>query len=491
MRESGILMPVASVPGPFGIGTLGKGAYDFVDFLVRAGQHVWQILPLSPTGFGDSPYQSCSAFAGNPYFIDFEPLCRRGLLKKQEYAGISFGRAPCAVDYDAVRETHFAVLRRAFARFSKWYPDDYYHFCYEQGWWLEDYALFMTAKGLEGGRDYRQWPEALRMHEAGAIQELYAKHEAEVHFWKFCQYEFFTQWRALKAYANEKGVRILGDIPIYVSPDSADVWAGRELFWLDEAGLPREVAGCPPDYFSADGQLWGNPLFNWDYMKETGYQWWVNRIAYQSKIYDVIRIDHFRGFDEYYAIPYGDSTAKNGYWKPGPGMDLFTTIENKLGKLPIIAEDLGFLTDSVKQLLASTGFPGMKVLEFAFDSRDTGSGYLPHCYPNNCVVYTGTHDNDTILGWFETAPEEFQNNAIRYLRLTKEEGYHIGMMRCAWASVANTAIMQMQDFLGLGVEGRMNTPSTLGGNWTWRCLPGDYNNELADWLHDEMEIYQR
>ena len=290
---------------------------------------------------------------------------------------------------------------------------------------------------------------------------------------------------------KENNIKIIGDLPIYVSYDSADVWAHPEEFQLDENLCPIEVAGCPPDGFSADGQLWGNPLFNWDYMKETGYQWWVNRIAYQSKIYDVIRIDHFRGFDEYYAIPYGDSTAKNGHWKPGPGMDLFTTIENKLGKLPIIAEDLGFLTDSVKQLLSATGFPGMKVLEFAFDSRDTGSGYLPHCYPNNCIVYTGTHDNDTILGWFETAPEEFQNNAIRYLRLTKEEGYHIGMMRCAWASVADTAIMQMQDFLGLGVEGRMNTPSTLGGNWTWRCLPGDYNDELADWLYEETKIYGR
>ena len=291
------------------------------------------------------------------------------------------------------------------------------------------------------------------------------------------KYYYYTENQKLILYADNpdfepmifigdeiNNIKIIGDLPIYVSYDSADVWAHPEEFQLDENLCPIEVAGCPPDGFSADGQLWGNPLFNWDYMKETGYQWWVNRIAYQSKIYDVIRIDHFRGFDEYYAIPYGDSTAKNGYWKPGPGMDLFTTIENKLGKLPIIAEDLGFLTDSVKQLLASTGFPGMKVLEFAFDSRDTGSGYLPHCYPNNCVVYTGTHDNDTILGWFETAPEEFQNNAIRYLRLTKEEGYHIGMMRCAWASVANTAIMQMQDFLGLGVEGRMNTPSTLGGN---------------------------
>ena len=471
MRESGILMPVASVPGPFGIGTLGKGAYDFVDFLVRAGQHVWQILPLSPTGFGDSPYQSCSAFAGNPYFIDFEPLCRRGLLKKQEYAGISFGRAPCAVDYDAVRETHFAVLRRAFARFSKWYPDDYYHFCYEQGWWLEDYALFMTAKGLEGGRDYRQWPEALRMHEAGAIQELYAKHEAEVHFWKFCQYEFFTQWRALKAYANEKGVRILGDIPIYVSPDSADVWAGRELFWLDEAGLPREVAGCPPDYFSADGQLWGNPLYDWAHHEKTGFAWWVRRIRYALNFYDILRIDHFRGFDTYYAIPYGAKTAQTGEWRSGPGMKLFRAVKQALGDVPIVAEDLGELFPSVYELLAESGFPGMKVLQFAFGPGD--SEYLPHNHPVHCVVYTGTHDNTTAAAWYRTAAPAQRKKAAAYLGLNREEGFAAGLVRGALASPGELCIIPLADYLALGAEARINTPSTLGGsNWVWRALPG-------------------
>ena len=423
--------------------------------------------------------------------IDFDDLKKEGLLQEEEYASISWGDNPARVDYSLLYSHKFSVLRTACSRISGALSERFQAFCKEQKVWLNDYALYMSIKDYYDGQSWQEWPETLQKREKDSLEAIRQELTDEILFWKKVQFLFFYQWDKLKAYAEENNIKIIGDLPIYVSYDSADVWAHPEEFQLDENLCPIEVAGCPPDGFSADGQLWGNPLFNWDYMKETGYQWWVNRIAYQSKIYDVIRIDHFRGFDEYYAIPYGDSTAKNGHWKPGPGMDLFTTIENKLGKLPIIAEDLGFLTDSVKQLLASTGFPGMKVLEFAFDSRDTGSGYLPHCYPNNCVVYTGTHDNDTILGWFETAPEEFQNNAIRYLRLTKEEGYHIGMMRCAWASVADTAIMQMQDFLGLGVEGRMNTPSTLGGNWTWRCLPGDYNNELADWLHDEMEIYQR
>ena len=491
MRESGILMPVASVPGPFGIGTLGKGAYDFVDFLVRAGQHVWQILPLSPTGFGDSPYQSCSAFAGNPYFIDFEPLCRRGLLKKQEYAGISFGRAPCAVDYDAVRETHFAVLRRAFARFSKWYPDDYYHFCYEQGWWLEDYALFMTAKGLEGGRDYRQWPEALRMHEAGAIRELYAKHEAEVHFWKFCQYEFFTQWRALKAYANEKGVRILGDIPIYVSPDSADVWAGRELFWLDEAGLPREVAGCPPDYFSADGQLWGNPLYNWDRHESTHYDWWIKRVRFSLELYDTVRIDHFRGFDTYYAIPYGASNARGGEWRQGPGMRLWGEVLRAVPGAAIVAEDLGEMFESVRALLKETGFPGMKVLQFAFGAGPD-SDHLPHNYTENCVAYPGTHDNTTLRDWWRTAHAKEKRHARAYIGLSAEEGETEGLLRGVLQSPARLAVVPMADWLGLGKEGRINTPGTIfRGNWRWRCEADFLTPRLAKHIYMMCNRYGR
>ena len=501
MRESGILMPVSSLPGPYGIGCFGKKAEKFVDFLAAAGQKIWQILPLSPTGYGDSPYQSCSAFAGNPYFIDLDALKAEGLLTAAQLKAEPWGKDPLNVDYGTLYTSRYKILRAAYAAWRRqcagrhgcahYYPDAYYAFTLENEGWLEDYALYMALKTANGMKSWTQWPREYRKREPQALEAFKAENEEEIGFWKFLQYEFSIQWKKLKAYANANNVQILGDIPIYVSADSVDAWVGGPLFELDADGGFARVAGCPPDYFSAEGQLWGNPLYNWPYHKQTGYAWWIQRVRHALGIYDLLRIDHFRGFDEYYAIPYGDSTAKNGHWKPGPGMDLFTTIENKLGKLPIIAEDLGFLTDSVKQLLASTGFPGMKVLEFAFDSRDTGSGYLPHCYPNNCIVYTGTHDNDTILGWFETAPEEFQNNAIRYLRLTKEEGYHIGMMRCAWASVADTAIMQMQDFLGLGVEGRMNTPSTLGGNWTWRCLPGDYNDELADWLYEETKIYGR
>ena len=491
MRESGILMPVSSLPGPFGIGTLGKSAYDFVDFLARAGQRVWQILPLSPTGFGNSPYQSCSAFAASPYFIDFEPLRKKGLLKREEYAALPFGKTPAAVDYDAVRETHFSVLRKAFARFSKWYPDDYYHFCYEQGWWLEDYALFMTAKGLEGGRHYQQWPEALRMHEAGAIQELYARHETEVHFWKFCQYEFFAQWRALKAYANEKGVRILGDIPIYVSPDSADVWAGRELFWLDEAGLPKEVAGCPPDYFSADGQLWGNPLYNWARHEHTQYAWWIKRVRFALELYDAVRIDHFRGFDAYYAIPYGAPNARKGEWRQGPGMRLWREVLRAVPGAGIVAEDLGEIFESVRALRNETGFPGMKVLQFAFGAGP-GNDHLPHNYTENCVAYPGTHDNTTLLDWWRTARAKEKRHARAYLGLSAEEGETAGLLRGVLQSPARLAVVPMADWLGLGKAGRINTPGTIGGsNWRWRCEADALTPKLARHIRTVCERYGR
>ena len=328
MRKSGILMPVASLPGPYGIGSLGKPAFAFIDFLKKAGQKVWQMLPLSPTGFGDSPYQSCSAFAGNPYFIDLDILRKKGLLKKGEYGAKECCTNEGAVDYAALYHSRYGVLRKAFARFSTWYPDDYYRFCYEQGWWLEDYALYMTAKGLYEGKSYLEWPEPVRSHTPEAIRQLYAEHEAEIHFWKFCQYEFSLQWTALKAYAGENGIEIMGDIPIYVAADSADVWAAPELFLLDACGAPKEVAGCPPDAFSDAGQLWGNPLYNWDVHLKTGCAWWIRRLRHASAVYDVVRIDHFRGFESYYAIPARDKTAVNGVWRKGPGTAFIDRLTN-------------------------------------------------------------------------------------------------------------------------------------------------------------------
>lgn len=472
MRKCGILMPMASLPGAYGIGTLGRPSFAFIDFLKKAGQSVWQLLPLSPTGYGDSPYQSCSAFAGSPYMIDLDLLRRDGLLKKGEYESLDYGKSESAVDYGRLYEVRFSVLRRAFARFSAWYPDDYYRFCYEQGWWLEDYALYMTAKGLHGGKCYLEWPEDVRLHKKEAIDRLYAEHEHEVHFWKFCQYEFRRQWMALKAYAAENGIELMGDIPIYVAADSADAWAAPELFLLGPDGAPTEVAGCPPDAFSDDGQLWGNPLYDWAYHEKTDFAWWVRRVRYALELYDRLRIDHFRGFDTYYAIPYGAKTAKEGEWRTGPGMKLFRTIKRELGDVPIIAEDLGELFPSVYRLLEESGFPGMKVLQFAFGPGD--SEYLPHNHPVHCVVYTGTHDNPTAAAWFKAAAPAERRKAARYLGLSAKEGYAAGLVRGALASPGALCIIPLADYLGLGAAARINTPSTVNGvNWTWRALPAD------------------
>ena len=491
MRRAGILMPISSLPAPYGIGTMGAAAREFVDFLADAGQACWQILPVCPTSYGDSPYQSFSSYAGNPYFIDLDDLAEEGLLKKEEYADLDWSGSPAEVDYGRMYNLRYPVLRKACERLLAKEGEAFAAFCQERADWLEDYALFMALKGKFGGVSWFEWPEELRLRRPEALAAASQELKAETDFWKAVQYLFFDQWKKLKAYANKAKVSIIGDLPIYVSADSADVWSNPEQFQLDEKGRPTEVAGCPPDGFSADGQLWGNPLFNWERMKEDGYQWWLRRIAAQFQIYDILRIDHFRGFDEYYAIPYGDDTARNGRWRPGPGIHFFQTVNEMLGEKEIIAEDLGFMTDTVVQLLKDTGYPGMKVLEFAFDSRDTGSDYLPHCYNPHCVVYAGTHDNDTIQGWMVNAPQKDVEYAKEYLRLREDEGWHWGMMRAAWASVADLAVMQMQDVLGLGSEARMNTPSTLGTNWKWRALPGSYDKKLAEKLYHDMKVYQR
>ena len=484
MRTSGILMHISSLPSPYGIGTMGKEARKFVDFLDKSGQTYWQILPICPTSYGDSPYQSFSSFAGNPYFIDLDYLCKDKLLTKKECLSYEWGENPEFVEYGTLYENRFPLLKKAYQRFKKALPDDFADFCEKNSDWLEDYALFMALKDANGGVAWFEWKKDLKLRKPSAIEN--AKEE----FWKMLQYLFFKQWTELKAYANEKGIQIIGDVPIYVAGDSADVWANPGQFYLDENLDPIDVSGCPPDAFSDDGQLWGNPLFRWDAMKKDGYTWWTKRIKAMSELYDVVRIDHFRGFDSYYAIPAKDKTARNGEWREGPGMDLFNALEKKLGRLNIIVEDLGYLTPSVKQLLKDTGFPGMKLIQFAFDSREE-SDYLPHTYQKNCVVYTGTHDNDTIMGWFKTAPKESVKYAKEYLRLNKEEGYNWGTMKAVWGCVGDMAIVPMQDILGIGSEGRMNTPSTLGMNWKWRAVDGQITSALAKKVCKNMEIYCR
>lgn len=490
MRSSGVLMHISSLPSPYGIGTMGKEAKRFADFLEKSGQKYWQILPICPTSYGDSPYQSFSSFAGNPYLIDLKYLCGEHLLTKKECEAYPWGSNPHYIDFGVMYESRYPLLKKAYARFRFNEPKDYREFCEKEAGWLEEYALFMAIKDANKGSAWFEWESGLKTREPEALALARETYADDIGFYKMLQYLFFKQWRELKAYVNSKGIEIIGDVPIYVAADSADVWANTDQFYLDEDLNMIDVAGCPPDAFSADGQLWGNPLFRWDFMKKDGYAWWTKRIRAMSELYDIVRIDHFRGFDSYYAIPASDTTARGGEWRKGPGMDLFCTLKEKLGTLNIIVEDLGFLTPSVLKLLEDSGFPGMKVIQFAFDSRE-GSNYLPHTYQRHCVVYTGTHDNDTALGWIKTAPKASVKFAKEYLNLTEEEGYHWGMMRGAWSSVADLAIVPMQDLIGIGSEGRMNTPSTLGGNWEWRAVKEEITGKLAKKLYKYMQMYGR
>ncbi len=490
MRTSGVLMHLTSLPSPHGVGTMGQAAREFAGFLAGAGQRWWQILPIGPTGCGDSPYQSFSTFAGNPYLIDLDLLAEEGLLERSEYEGLGWGDDPKSVDYGLLYARRFPVLRKAVKRLLAAPPEDYQTFLSENETWLPDYALFMAIKGENGGRPWWEWEEPLRRREPAALQEAAARLEDDVSFWLGTQYLFFHQWRALKTYVNGLGVGFIGDLPIYVAADSADVWAGPERFQLDGDLRPTEVSGCPPDGFSAAGQLWGNPLFDWEAMEADGFSWWIRRIAWQKSLFDVLRIDHFRGFESYYAIPFGEKDAKNGRWRKGPGMKLFRAVEEALGSQAIIAEDLGFLTPEVRRLLDDSGYPGIKVLQFAFDSREAGD-YLPHNYGRHCVAYVGTHDNDTALGWLAEAAPTDRDRAVDYLKLTGAEGLNWGLMRGVWATAADTAIVQAQDLLGLGGEARMNLPSTVGTNWKWRALPGTFDGPLAARLRHETELYCR
>ena len=495
MRKSGMLMPVSALPGAYGIGCFSKEAYEFVDILKEAGQKLWQILPLGQTGYGDSPYQSFSTFAGNPYFIDLETLIEDELLTKEECDQADFGENEEEIDYEKIYNARFKVLKLAYARAKKnglMESKAYRTYLEEEKAWLADYALYMAVKDSFDGKSWDQWEEDIRLRKPEAIAAYQEQLSAEIDFYEFLQYLFAGQWAGLKTYANEQGIEIIGDIPIYVAFDSADTWANPKLFQLDEENLPVAVAGCPPDAFSATGQLWGNPLYAWDYHKKTGYDWWMKRVACCFKLYDIIRIDHFRGFDEYYAVPYGEKTAVNGRWLPGPGLELFQAVEAKIGGKRIIAEDLGFLTPSVMQLLKDSGFPGMKVLQFAFDSREE-SNYLPHTYPRNCVVYTGTHDNDTTKGWYHTAGKSTRQFAKEYMYKPRldEDTLAEDFIAMAMGSVADLCIVPMQDYLGLGSDARINTPSTLGGNWEWRMKPGTPDEETVQEMARMTRVYGR
>ena len=494
MRQSGILLPISALPSEYGIGCFSKEAYDFVDILNQCGQSLWQILPLGPTGYGDSPYQSFSSFAGNPYYIDLEKLIKDGLLTKDECDKADFGDGKI-IDYEKLYNGRVILLRTAFERAKKsgvMESPEYSDFLNDNGYWLNDYSLFMAVKNENGGKCWTEWDSDIRLRKPEAVVEYRNRLKDDIEFQCYMQYLFYCQWKELKEYANIKGIKIVGDIPIYVAMDSSDAWAAPRQFQLDEENMPIEVAGCPPDGFSADGQLWGNPLYDWDYHKKTDFQWWTQRMEQCMDLYDMIRIDHFRGFDEYYAIPYGEKTAVNGRWKKGPGLDLFKTIKDKLGELPIIAEDLGFLTDSVRQLLKDCGFPGMKVLQFAFDSREE-SDYLPHNYVRNCVVYTGTHDNNTLLGWYEELNESDRKMSQEYLNNNWTPGneIHWDFIGLAMRSVADICVIPAQDYLGIGAEGRINTPSTLGGNWVYRIKPDAFDNSLISRIRRLTQICGR
>ncbi|MCI9327788.1 MAG: 4-alpha-glucanotransferase [Lachnospiraceae bacterium] len=490
MRASGILLPVSSIPSAYGIGSFSKEAYEFVDFLEKAGQSYWQILPLGPTGYGDSPYQSFSTFAGNPYYIDFEELIEEGLLTKEQCEECDWGGSEAYVDYEKIYKSRFRVLKEAFDNSRLEDNEDFQAFVAENAFWLSDYSLYMAVKDSYKGKSWSEWDGDIRLRKPEAIEKYAEKLKEEILFYEFQQYLFDTQWRKLKKYANDKGVKIIGDIPIYVALDSADTWANPELFQLDENRRPTGVAGCPPDAFSATGQLWGNPLYKWDYHKETEYAWWIQRISYCYKLYDVVRIDHFRGFDEYYNIPFGDTTAEFGRWEKGPGYDLFKVMKKKIGNKPVIAEDLGFLTPTVNQLLKKSSYPGMKVLQFAFDSREE-SDYLPHNYTANSVVYTGTHDNDTTVGWYQTISRRDRSFARKYLNIKTGRELEWNFIRAALGSVSDTAVIPMQDYLGLGSEARINVPSTLGTNWKWRMTKGQIPEGLAEKIYDLCKLYGR
>ena len=497
-RHTGVLLSVTSLPSKYGIGCFDQAAYDFVDWLEKTGQKYWQILPLGSTSHGgayDSPYQAFSAFAGNPYFISLDALINEGVLTEEECASVDFGNNEEKVDYDLMYKNRLPLLHKAYERSSISRNRAFLEFAQENFWWLDDYALFMAVRSFFGGKGWNQWPEDIRMHYGPALDYYREKLYFDIEFQKYLQFKFYEQWSKLKKYANDKHIEIVGDIPIYVSPDGSDVWAQPELFQLNETNQMTQIAGCPPDPFAEEGQVWGNPLYDWDFHKNTDYHWWVTRLWYSFKLYDVVRIDHFRGFDEYFSIPAKTGKAKDGHWEKGPGMDLFKTLERELGKKSYIAEDLGLITAGVRKLVKDSGFPNMKVLQFAWDVEDTTgvNDYLPHNFGENCVVYTGTHDNETVAGWYAGLTEKGKEQIREYMddHHTDDADMYKKMVRMAMMSSAQTAIIPIQDWAGLDNSARMNTPGTIDNNWSWRMKADLITEELTEEVLEMTKRFNR
>jgi 4-alpha-glucanotransferase len=504
-RSSGILLHITSLPGRFGIGDLGPSAFEFADFLAAAGQKIWQVLPLNPTGYGDSPYQCFSAFAGNPLLLSFEPLREQGLLQTSDLARVPAFREEL-IDYGSVIDFKMSLLRRAaqvfFADASPADRAAFESFAERAGSWLEDYALFMTAKDEHHGAMWTSWNPELRRRDLKALSEWSKNHGPEVEAYKYWQFEFFRQWDRLKGYCQQRGVRFLGDIPIYVAHDSADVWAHPELFYLDAQGSPTVVSGVPPDYFSATGQLWGNPIYRWDVLAKTGYKWWIERFRASLGLFDMVRLDHFRGFEAYWEVPGNEKTAINGRWVKGPGEELLSALQNVFGRLPIVAENLGVITPEVEKLRQQFGLPGMSLLQFAFGNDPQGPSFRPHNYQRDLAAYTGGHDNDTTVGWWNssgaqdstrTAEDVSKEHAFARAYLNFADDSHINwvMIRAVFASVADIAIVPLQDVLGLGTEARMNLPGRVSGNWKWRYRAGALGKELSARLRELSTLYDR
>ncbi|MCR4989931.1 MAG: 4-alpha-glucanotransferase [Lachnospiraceae bacterium] len=494
-RACGVLLPVFSLPGNYGIGSFSKEAYAFIDFLKEAGQTYWQILPLGPTSYGDSPYQAFSTFAGNPYFIDLDDLVNRGWLAKKDITKFNWGDKapgnPSYVDYEKIYNSRFKVLKKAYENSNIAKDPDFIKYVAKNKRWLVNYATYMAIKDANGSVSYLEWDEDIRLRKKDALLKWTQKCAKEIEFYEFQQYLFYTQWKKLKKYANSKGIKIIGDIPIYVALDSADTWADPKLFKLDSKGYPTSVAGCPPDYFSEDGQLWGNPLYDWEYHKKTGYEWWIRRFKQCFDLYDIVRIDHFRGFEDYYSIPYGDKNARRGKWIKGPGWDLFRVVKEKFKDKEIIAEDLGFITPPVRRLIKKCGYPGMKIMLYGFET-DAISEHAPFTYEKNSVVYTGTHDNDTITDWFkyELGPKD-REYIRKYMNFKGNKDIAWNYIRTGMSTVSDTAIFPIQDYLGLGNEAKINSPSTLGNNWKWRLTEGMLSKELAEKMFDMAYTFHR